>query len=158
MWFLHFFQLFSSRSGWYVSYFNFLYHQIVPTLVKFRNGTSIQTNQYSVTEHMRHVNPGSGRGRFCWKVAWIAFFWNLILAPCKTHKIASLFQGLPGVFFFYEISPLHVEIVEGYRKGYIAFFTSVCAIVGGVVTTMGLLDQLLYSHSTQRKGNRGLVQ
>mmetsp|Transcript_6945 Transcript_6945/g.14291 ORF Transcript_6945/g.14291 Transcript_6945/m.14291 type:complete len:411 (+) Transcript_6945:81-1313(+) len=103
------------------------YFKIVPTLVKFRNGTSIQTNQYSVTEHMRHVNPGSGR-------------------------------GLPGVFFFYEISPLHVEIVEGYRKGYIAFFTSVCAIVGGVVTTMGLLDQLLYSHSTQRKGNRGLVQ
>lgn len=67
--------------------------------------------------------------------------------------------GLPGVFFFYEISPLHVEIVEGYRKGYIAFFTSVCAIVGGVVTTFGLLDQLMYSQ-TQKGGARGegLVQ
>eukprot|EP00531_Pseudo-nitzschia_arenysensis_P020699 CAMPEP_0116150300 /NCGR_PEP_ID=MMETSP0329-20121206/19466_1 /TAXON_ID=697910 /ORGANISM="Pseudo-nitzschia arenysensis, Strain B593" /LENGTH=353 /DNA_ID=CAMNT_0003646789 /DNA_START=233 /DNA_END=1291 /DNA_ORIENTATION=- len=98
------------------------YFKIVPTTVKYRNGTSIQTNQYSVTEHLRHVNPGSGR-------------------------------GLPGVFFFYEISPLHVEIVEGYRKGYIAFLTSVCAIVGGVVTTMGLLDQVLYSHT--QKGSRG---
>ena len=101
------------------------YFQIVPTLVKYQNGTSIQTNQYSVTEHMRHVSPGSGR-------------------------------GLPGVFFFYQISPLHVEIVEGYRKGYIAFFTSLCAIVGGVVTTMGLLDQVLYSRtqkgSTQAQG------
>jgi len=104
------------------------YFKIVPTLVKFQNGTSIQTNQYSVTEHLRHVNPGGGR-------------------------------GLPGVFFFYEISPLHVEIVEGHRKGYIAFFTSVCAIVGGVVTTFGLIDQLMHS-KTQKGGVRGegLVQ
>lgn len=95
--------------------------------MKFKNGTSIQTNQYSVTEHLRHVNPGGGR-------------------------------GLPGVFFFYEISPLHVEIVEDYRKGYLGFFTSVCAIVGGVVTTMGLLDQILYSQN-QRSSSRsqGLV-
>jgi endoplasmic reticulum-Golgi intermediate compartment protein 3 len=101
--------------------------QIVPTLYKFQNGTSIVTNQYSVTEHLRHVNPGGGR-------------------------------GLPGVFFFYEISPLHVEIVEGYRKGYIAFFTSVCAIVGGVVTTFGLLDQFLYSLKHGGGGAReGLV-
>mmetsp|Transcript_493 Transcript_493/g.798 ORF Transcript_493/g.798 Transcript_493/m.798 type:complete len:210 (+) Transcript_493:1-630(+) len=96
------------------------YFKIVPTLYRFQNGTSIQTNQYSVTEHLRHVNPGGGR-------------------------------GLPGVFFFYEISPLHVEIVEGYRKGYIAFFTSVCAIVGGVVSSMGLIDQLVYSF----KGGKG---
>lgn len=102
------------------------YFKIVPTLVKFKNGTSISTNQYSVTEHLRHVNPGGGR-------------------------------GLPGVFFFYEISPLHVEIVEDYRKGYIAFFTSVCAIVGGVVTTMGLLDQLLYSQNQRSSRGEGLV-
>mmetsp|Transcript_10136 Transcript_10136/g.24600 ORF Transcript_10136/g.24600 Transcript_10136/m.24600 type:complete len:416 (+) Transcript_10136:119-1366(+) len=103
------------------------YFKIVPTLVKFQNGTSIQTNQYSVTEHLRHVSPGGGR-------------------------------GLPGVWFFYEISPLHVEIVEGYRKGFVGFFTSVCAIVGGVVTTLGLLDQLLYSQ-TRKGGSRqeGLV-
>lgn len=100
------------------------YFKIVPTHYQFQNGTSIMTNQYSVTEHLRHVNPGGGR-------------------------------GLPGVFFFYEISPLHVEIVEGYRKGYIAFFTSVCAIVGGVFTTFGLLDQLLYS---QKKGGGGSGQ
>ena len=61
------------------------------------------------------------------------------------------------MFFFYEISPLHVEIVEDYRKGYIAFFTSVCAIVGGVVTTMGLLDQLLYSQNLRGSNSQGLV-
>ena len=96
------------------------YFKIVPTLYRYLNGTVIQSNQFSVTEHLRHVNPGSGR-------------------------------GLPGVFFFYEVSPLHVEMVEGYRKGYIPFLTSVCCVLGGVVTTMGLLDQLI--HNTQ--GRRG---
>ena len=100
--------------------------QIVPTRYVFLNGTTIETNQFSVTEHLRHVNPGSGR-------------------------------GLPGVFFFYEISPLHVEIVEGYRKGWVAFFTSVCAIVGGVVTTMGMIDQLLYSRRSAHSSG-GLVR
>ena len=95
------------------------FFKIVPTLYKFKNGTTIQTNQYSVTEHLRHVNPGSNR-------------------------------GLPGVFFFYDVSPLHVEIVEGYRKGWIAFFTSVCAIVGGVVTVMGMIDQFLYASKQKR--------
>jgi len=93
------------------------YMQIVPTQYKFLNGTTIQTNQYSVTEHLRHVNPGSNR-------------------------------GLPGVFFIYELSPLHVEITEQYRKGWIAFFTSVCAVVGGVVTLMGMVDQFLFSKKT----------
>lgn len=94
--------------------------QVVPTTYRFRNGTTIQTNQYSVTEHLRHVNPGSSR-------------------------------GLPGVFFFYEVSPLHVEIIEGYRKGWIAFFTSVCAIVGGVVTLMGMMDQYLFSAKYKKR-------
>jgi len=89
-------------------------YQVVPTEYRFLNGTTIQTNQYSVTEHLRHVNPGSGR-------------------------------GLPGVFFFYEVSPLHVVIEEQYRKGWVAFFTSVCAVVGGVVTVMGIIDQSLFS-------------
>ena len=87
--------------------------QVVPTQYRYLNGTTIQTNQYSVTEHLRHVNPGSGR-------------------------------GLPGVFFFYEVSPLHVVIEEQYHKGYVAFFTSVCAVVGGVVTVMGMLDHALF--------------
>jgi len=89
------------------------YIQIVPTLYKFLNGTEILTNQYSVTEHMRHVNPGS-------------------------HK------GLPGVYFFYEVSALHVQIEE-YRHGWIRFFTSVAGVVGGIFSAMSMAD--LYLHS-----------
>lgn len=36
--------------------------QVVPTTYRFLNGTVIETNQYSVTEHLRHVAPGSSRG------------------------------------------------------------------------------------------------
>jgi hypothetical protein len=104
---------------------NFIMHQyyiqVVPTLYKFLNGTSIQTNQFSVTEHKRHVHPGSNR-------------------------------GLPGVYFFYELSPLHVEFEE-YRLGLIRFFTSVCAVVGGVFTVMGALDKYIY-HSSNPRGKR----
>ena len=65
------------------------YLQVVPASYKklysdkFRR-KSIETHQFAVTEHLRHVNPGSNR-------------------------------GLPGVYFFYELSPLHVEVEETRR-------------------------------------------
>ena len=93
------------------------YIQVVPTVYRFLNGTVIRTNQYSVTEHLRHVTPGTGR-------------------------------GLPGVFFFYEVSPLHVEMEE-YRRGWVRFLTSVCAIVGGVFTVMGMADQYVFSRTVE---------
>jgi endoplasmic reticulum-Golgi intermediate compartment protein 3 len=101
------------------------YFQIVPTTYKYLDGRTIETNQYSVTEHMRHVSPGSGR-------------------------------GLPGVFLFYEVSPLHV-VIEEYRKGWVSFFTSLAAIVGGTVTVMGILDQALYFKFGTRL-NSGLMR
>ncbi|KAL7528400.1 hypothetical protein ACHAXR_002429, partial [Thalassiosira sp. AJA248-18] len=88
------------------------YLQVVPTVFRFLNGTTIDTFQYSVTEHTRHVDPGSNR-------------------------------GLPGVFFFYEVSALHVEFEE-YRRGWTHFFTGVCAAVGGAFTVMGMLDRRLF--------------
>ncbi len=76
-------------------------------------GTTIQTNQYSVIEHMRHVQPGSGR-------------------------------GLPGVYFYYEVSPLHV-LIEEYRHGWVRFLTSVAAVVGGVFSSMKMMDAYIFS-------------
>jgi hypothetical protein len=88
------------------------YLQVVPTVFRFLNGTTIETFQYSVTEHTRHVEPGSNR-------------------------------GLPGVFFFYEVSALHVEFEE-YMRGWTHFFTGVCAAVGGAFTVMGMLDKMFF--------------
>lgn len=77
--------------------------------------------QFAVTEHLRHVTPGSKR-------------------------------GLPGVYFFYEVSPLHVEMEE-VRRGWIQFFTSVCAVVGGFFTFMSMMDKIIYD-ATRPKGNQ----
>lgn len=38
------------------------YVKIVPTVYEKYDGTEIESNQYSVTEHLRHLSPGSGRG------------------------------------------------------------------------------------------------
>jgi hypothetical protein len=65
--------------------------------------------------------------------------------PLLAMLLLSFHHSLPGVFFFYEVSPLHVEITETYRQGWVAFFTSVCAVIGGVVSVMGMVDQFLFA-------------
>ena len=51
---------------------------------------------------------------------------------------------MPGIFVFYDLSPIKVRIVEdGNRLS--GFLTSVCAIVGGIFTVMSLLDGAMHS-------------
>mmetsp|Transcript_13445 Transcript_13445/g.14876 ORF Transcript_13445/g.14876 Transcript_13445/m.14876 type:complete len:385 (+) Transcript_13445:75-1229(+) len=52
-------------------------------------------------------------------------------------------QGLPGVFFMYDLSPIMVTFTES-RKSFAHFLTGVCAIVGGVFTVAGILDSFIY--------------
>ena len=87
------------------------YLKVVPTTYVRVDGTTISAAQYSVTEHVRHVAPGSGR-------------------------------GLPGVFFFYEVSPVCAEVKE-HRDGLPTFLVGLSAIVGGVYVTFGLLDRVI---------------
>ena len=87
------------------------YVKIVPTSYLKLDGTEIESNQYSVTEHLRHLAPGSGR-------------------------------GMPGVYFYYQVSPISAKIVEK-RKPFLEFLTSTCAIIGGTFTVMGIMDILL---------------
>jgi hypothetical protein len=87
------------------------YVKIVPTVYEKFDGTEIESNQYSVTEHMRHLSPGSGR-------------------------------GMPGVYFYYQVSPISAHFVET-RKPFMQFLTSTCAIIGGTFTVMGIIDVLV---------------
>ncbi|KAL3144177.1 hypothetical protein ABBQ32_003961 [Trebouxia sp. C0010 RCD-2024] len=52
-------------------------------------------------------------------------------------------QNMPGVFFFYDLSPIKVQYREEY-KSFTHFITSVCAIIGGVFTVSGLIDSFIY--------------
>lgn len=58
------------------------YIKIVPTMYVKSNGETIHTNQFSVTRHSKSVSLTSGA------------------------------QGMPGIFFSYELSPLMVKYTE----------------------------------------------
>ena len=53
-------------------------------------------------------------------------------------------QQLPGVFFFYDLSPVQVNFKEE-RRSFFTFITSACAIVGGLFTISGIVDSTIYA-------------
>lgn len=95
--------------------------KVVPTTYATLGGSVIATNQYSVTEHFREPAGGAAAGQ------------------------------LPGLFFFYDLSPIKVKFAEE-RRSLASFLTSACAIVGGVFTVSGIVEGLLYS------GRRAVVR
>ncbi|KAM0952896.1 putative endoplasmic reticulum vesicle transporter [Dioscorea sansibarensis] len=56
---------------------------------------------------------------------------------------AGRIQSLPGVFFFYDLSPIKVTFTERHVP-FLHFLTNVCAIVGGIFTVSGILDAFIY--------------
>ena len=54
-------------------------------------------------------------------------------------------RQLPGVYIYYDLSPLRVRFIDGDNGGFGHFLTNVCAIVGGVFTVIGLFDASLFS-------------
>uniref|UniRef100_A0A7N0R8S3 Endoplasmic reticulum-Golgi intermediate compartment protein 3-like n=1 Tax=Kalanchoe fedtschenkoi TaxID=63787 RepID=A0A7N0R8S3_KALFE len=51
--------------------------------------------------------------------------------------------SLPGVFFFYDLSPIKVTFKEEHVS-FLHFLTSVCAIIGGIFTMAGIIDSFIY--------------
>ncbi|KAL7590986.1 uncharacterized protein LOC111893969 [Lactuca sativa] len=109
---VHWFQV--SPNGMY-QYFI----KVVPTIYTNIRGYTIQSNQFSVTEHYK--TPEVGR------------------------------RSLPGVFFFYDLSPIKVTFTETHIS-FLHFMTNVCAIVGGIFTVAGIVDSFVYhGHKALRK-------
>ena len=67
----------------------------------------------------------------------------------------SVGRGLPGVFVFYDLSPIMCTFKET-RRSLAKFLTGVCAIVGGIFTVSGLLDRVVYrgSEALKKKMNK----
>uniref|UniRef100_A0A0D3DKI3 Endoplasmic reticulum vesicle transporter C-terminal domain-containing protein n=1 Tax=Brassica oleracea var. oleracea TaxID=109376 RepID=A0A0D3DKI3_BRAOL len=86
--------------------------KVVPTVYTDISGHTIQSNQFSVTEHVKSSEAGQ-------------------------------LQSLPGVFFFYDLSPIKVTFTEEHIS-FLHFLTNVCAIVGGVFTVSGIIDAFIY--------------
>lgn len=68
--------------------------------------------------------------------------------------IAEHSSGLPGAFFFYDISHMMVHFTES-RESFPHFLTQLCAILGGVFTVAGLINRVLHSSINALKSNLG---
>lgn len=103
------------------------YLKVVPTTYVTLKNSTIMSNQYSVTEHYVEPQP----------------------------QMAANGQ-LPGIFFFYDLSPIKVRYYEE-KRPFLAFLTSTCAIVGGVFTVSGIIDATLFSAQrvVRRKSTMG---
>lgn len=67
----------------------------------------------------------------------------------KTPEVGR--RSLPGVFFFYDLSPIKVTFTETHIS-FLHFMTNVCAIVGGIFTVAGIVDSFVYhGHKALRK-------
>lgn len=78
------------------------------------SGGKLYSNQYAVTDSAKNVMLNKGE-----------------------------LTGLPGIFLVYEFNPFMVEKVEKVIP-LSHFVTQVCAIIGGVFTTAGLMDDFFY--------------
>ncbi|KAF0696306.1 Aste57867_12939 [Aphanomyces stellatus] len=63
-------------------------------------------------------------------------------------------DDLPSIMFRYDLSPMSVRITEKTVPFY-HFLTSACAIIGGVFTVIGLLDQII--HQTAKALNKKVL-
>ncbi|KAL3617267.1 hypothetical protein CASFOL_038812 [Castilleja foliolosa] len=86
--------------------------KVVPTVHTNIRGYTIESNQFSVTEHYKSSE--------------------------EDH-----FRSLPGVFFFYDLSPIKVTFTEEHTS-FLHFLTHICAIVGGIFTVAGIVDSFIF--------------
>lgn len=104
--------------------------KVVPTSYTTLDNTKISTNRYSATHHYQVIDNAS-----------------------SNHEQ----HGFPGVYFIYDLSPIEVNLVET-SQPFAKFFTSACAIVGGVFTIFRVVDQLLHQGvRTIRKSQEGKI-
>lgn len=73
-----------------------------------------------------------------------------------TRKLPADGSALPGIFLFYELSPIRVRVTEE-RKNPFHFLVQLCAIIGGVFTVSGLIstfvdDVVLKAVEKRRRG------
>ncbi|KAG0056096.1 hypothetical protein BGZ83_006357 [Gryganskiella cystojenkinii] len=109
------------------------YVKVVGTKYHYLNKMPVNTNQYSVTQFNRNLYVKNDFG-----------------------QMVQAMDGLPGVFFNFDISPMLV-IQKEERKSFTSFLTGVCAIVGGIFTVASILDGAIWraERSLKRKMELG---
>ncbi|KAG8969182.1 hypothetical protein FRC03_004135 [Tulasnella sp. 419] len=114
--------------------------KVVGTRYHFLDESFAYSHQYSVSTYERDLALGGAAGRNAQGLM-------------TSHGIT----GLPGVFFNFEISPMLVVHHER-RQSFAHFLTSMCAIVGGVLTVASMLDGILFRTGKIIKKGAAAVQ
>lgn len=116
--------------------FTFQYFvKVVATRYEMLNGKEVETNQYSVTSHERDTAGGRDEDH-----------------PHTLHNRG----GVPGVYFSYEISPMKIINREQRVKTFGTFLTSICSIVGGVLTVGAIVDRGVWEADKALKRKKDL--
>jgi len=112
---------------------NYMYQyflKVVGTRYSFLDRSHASTYQYSVTTYERDLALGGAAAKNAQGLM-------------TSHGIL----GIPGVFINYEISPMVVDHKER-RQSFAHFLTSLCAIVGGVLTVASIVDSAMFRGSS----------
>ncbi|KAJ1300061.1 hypothetical protein OPQ81_011181 [Rhizoctonia solani] len=111
-------------SNWMFQYFI----KVVSTEYKYLDGDVTRAHHYSVTSYERDIRPDHEFDP---------------LRDAHGTKVQHGFEGLPGAFFHFDVSPMLVVHKET-QKSFAHFVTSLCAIVGGVLTLASIIDSVAY--------------
>ncbi|PWN27591.1 DUF1692-domain-containing protein [Jaminaea rosea] len=122
------------------------------TLAKER----IDTFQYAATGYERDLSPqamfgGGGHGGGQQHAGQKG---KDVAGTHHPNQVQHGFAGIPGVFFNYEISPLRTVHRE-YRMPFGRLLSSLCSIVGGVLTVAGLVDAAVWNWRVRRSAQVG---
>ena len=98
--------------------------KVVPVEVHKLNGHEMSTYQYSATSYERNLEDFDRGGQM-------------------SGHIVRMIEGIPGVYFNYEISPLRVIQTEWHHSIW-HLVSNLFALIGGIVTVAGLIDGAIY--------------
>lgn len=104
------------------------YAKIVPTRFEYLNGSKIETTQFSVTSHDRPLRGGRDQDH-----------------PHTIHSTG----GVPGLFIYFEMSPLKVINKEEHLITWSSFILNCITSIGGVLAVGTVIDKITYkAHRT----------
>lgn len=133
----------TTRSEYMFQYFT----KAVATEYHTLSGETLTTFQYSASSYERDLAPKP--------IPSAKTATGVDMAGTHSpHQVQHGFMGIPGVFFNLEPSPLRVVHRE-YRMPFSRFLSSLCSIVGGVLTLAGLLDAAIWHYRIRMSANQG---
>ncbi|KAG8792332.1 hypothetical protein FRC12_006402 [Ceratobasidium sp. 428] len=128
----------TKAANWMFQYFM----KVVSTEFKHLDGDVVRAHQYSLTNYERDISPGHD---------------SEIERDSHGVRTGHGYEGLPGAFFHFEVSPMMVVHKET-RRSFAHFATSLCAVIGGVLTLASIVDSVAFATMDKIESSRGEYQ